>query len=488
MSDVYFIGVDGGSQSTKVSIFNQSGDVVCSARQPLKPMVSRLPGYMEHPDDDLWDSLKVVLQRVMGEFQGDPGAILGLGLCSIRCCRVFLRADGTLAAPVMSWMGVRAYETFEDHPDISYTCSTTGYLTHRLTGEFRDAAANAYPGQFPVDVETWAWSTDAQRLGEFRIPRSKLLEIHLPGAVLGRVTPGAAAETGLPVGLPVVATANDKAVEALGAGLTEPNLGLVSLGTYSASMVYGTTNRPAATHLFTNMACVPHRYLYEAGGIRKGMGHISWFTTIVGEEYAAKASEDGRSVEEALGKEAAAVPAGSDGLLTIPDWLAPASQRHRKGVILGFDDRHTRGHIFRSLLEGIAMTLMNSFDDMNRELGIRPDTLIVSGGGASSDLVMEILADVSGVKTTRNEVTGAAALGAAICAAVAAGVYRDAHEAAGHMVKRRDEFLPNPQNHRVYSRINDEAYRRLGSLLEPALKALHRAAGEDHEDVAPASP
>lgn len=484
MSDVYFIGVDGGSQSTKVSIFSQSGDVVCSASEPLRQMVSRQPGYMEHPDDDLWDSLKVVLKRVMGLFQGDPGAILGLGLCSIRCCRVFLRADGTLAAPVMSWMDVRAYETFEDHPDIAYTCSTTGYLTHRLTGEFRDAAANAYPGQFPVDMDTWGWSADAQRLEEFRIPTAKLLEIHVPGAILGRVSPSAAAQTGLPVGLPVVATANDKAVEALGAGLTAPDVGLVSLGTYSASMVYGATNRTDATHFFTNMACVPHHYLYEAGGIRMGMGHISWFKSVIGQEYAAKAARDGRSVEDALGDEAAAVPAGSLGLLTIPDWLAPASELHRKGVILGFDDRHGRGHIYRSLLEGIAMTLLNSYDDMNRELGIRPDSIIVSGGGASSGLLMQILADVAGVKTTRNEVASAAALGSAICAAVAAGVYRDAHEAAGQMVKRRDAFLPNPQSHQVYSRISTEVYRGLGSLLEPALKAVHRAVGESRGDVA----
>ena len=478
MSDVYFIGVDGGSQSTKVSIFNQSGDVVCSASEPLRPMASRQPGYMEHPDDDLWDSLKVVLRRVMGSFAGDPGAILGLGLCSIRCCRAFMRADGTLAAPVMSWMDVRAYETFEDQPNISYTCSPTGYLTHRLTGEFKDSAANAYPGQFPVDVDTWAWTADAQRLGEFQIPRAKLLEIDLPGAVLGRVSASAAAQTGLPVGLPVVATANDKAVEALGAGLTEPNAGLVSLGTYSASMVYGAVNRPDGAHFFTNMACVPHRYLYEAGGIRFGMGHISWFKSVIGDEYAAAALANGRSAEEALGLEAAAVPAGSDGLLTVPDWLAPASQLHRKGVMIGFHDRHTRGHIYRSMLEGIAMTLMNSFDDMNRELAIQPDTIIVSGGGASSDLLMQILADVSGVTTTRNRVTGAAALGSAICAAVAAGIYQDAHEAAGHMVQRRDAFLPDPQRHQVYARINTEAYRQLGSLLGPALMAVRRGVGE----------
>ncbi len=475
MADSYFIGVDGGTQSTKVIVFNQRGDVVCSASEPLRPMVSRAPGHMEHPDDDLWDSLQVVLRRAMAQFPGDPTAILGLGLGSIRCCRVFMRPDGSLAAPVMSWMDVRAYETYEDEPEIGYTCATTGYLTHRLTGELRDAAANAYQGQFPVDMDTWTWTTDAEQLRAYRIPDAKLLELRLPGEVVGHVTPAAAAATGLPVGLPVVATANDKAVEALGAGLTTPNLGLVSLGTYSATMVYGAEPRPDATHFFTNMACIPHAYLYEAGGIRKGMGHISWFKSIVGDEYAARAARDGLSAEEALGLEAAAVPAGSDGLLTIPDWLAPASQRHRKGVMLGFDERHTRGHMYRSLLEGIAMTLVNSYEDMLLELGTRPETLIVSGGGAGSDLLMSILADVAGVPTARNAVTGAAALGAAICAAVAAGAYPDFHEAAAAMVQRRDVFQPDPGRHELYRRINEGAYRRLPSLLEPTLHAVHAA-------------
>jgi sugar (pentulose or hexulose) kinase len=126
MADKYLIGIDSGSQSTKVYIFNQRGEIVCSASEGLKPMMTRKPGYVEHPDDDLWDSLKIVLNKVMKEFKGNAADILGLGLCSIRCCRVFMKHDGNLAAPIMSWMDVRAYETYEDDPEIGYTCSTSG--------------------------------------------------------------------------------------------------------------------------------------------------------------------------------------------------------------------------------------------------------------------------------------------------------------------------------------------------------------------------
>ncbi|MGB7594997.1 MAG: FGGY-family carbohydrate kinase [Erysipelotrichaceae bacterium] len=473
MSEKYFIGIDSGSQSTKVYIYNQHGEIICSASEGLQPMMVRQPGYVEHPADDLWDSLKIVLKKVMLEFKGNVEDIKGLGLCSIRCCRVFMKADGTLQAPIMSWMDVRAYETFIDDPEIAYTCSTSGYLTHRLTGQFKEMSANAYQWQFPVDMETWDWSNETAYFDGFKIPREKLMDIQIPGTILGYVNEKAALETGLPVGLPVVSTANDKAVEALGSGLNQPNVGLVSLGTYITSMVFGDKNVPAAVNFFTNLSCVPQRYLYESGGIRRGMWLVSWFKGIIGEEYAAQAKRQGYSVEDYLAKEAADVPAGSDGLLLIPDWLAPATQLYRKGVMLGFDERHTRGHIYRAILEGIAMTLQNSYDAMNAELGMTPEKIIVSGGGSNSDLYMQIFADMYGVKTVRNEINGAASLGAAMCAAVASGVYKDFDEAVEHMIKQKDEFLPNLENHKIYQKINNQAYRDLPKMMESTLKSIY---------------
>lgn len=475
MNDKYCIGIDSGSQSTKVSVINQRGEIVCSASHPLRPMISRQAGWVEHPDDDLWDSLKHASRRLMEAFPGSREDIVGIGLCSIRCCRVFLKKDGSLATPVMSWMDVRAYRTFEDEPGIGYTGSTSGYLTFRLTGELKDTIANAYQYQFPTDMETWKWSEDPEHFGSFRIPRDKLLDMYLPGDILGKVSRAAAEETGLPEGLPVVATANDKAVEALGSGLIEPNIALLSLGTYITSMVAGSEVLPASDSLFTNLSCVPHRYLYESTGIRGGMWHISWFKGIIGDELARKAKLDGMSVEEILEKEAAAVPPGSHGLLTVPDWLAPATQLHKKGVMIGFDQRHTRGHIYRSFLEAISMRMKNNLDAMNRETGMVPGKLIVCGGGSNSGLFMQIVADVFGVTAVRNVVNGAAGLGSAICVAVAAGLYRNFEEAVRNMVKPEREFHPDEDAHRVYTGINEGAYRDLAALLEGTLKKIHEA-------------
>ncbi len=119
-----------------------------------------------------------------------------------------------------------------------------------------------------------------------------------PGAVLGAVTADAAVATGLPVGLPVVATANDKAVEALGCGLLDPTTLLVSLGTYIAGMSVGTRNVLDATDFWTNFGAEPGRYLYESGGIRRGMWTVSWFRDLLGADFAEAAERTGERAED----------------------------------------------------------------------------------------------------------------------------------------------------------------------------------------------
>ena len=158
----------------------------------------------------------------------------------------------------------------------------------------------------------------------------------MPGDVAGYVTADAAAATGIPEGMPVVTTANDKAVEALGSGSLDERTALISLGTYIASMVHGRENRKTPAEFWTNFACVPSRYLYESGGVRRGMWTLSWFFDLLGPELAAAAAAQGTSREEYLEREAERVPAGSDGLMTVLDWLAPTDKPFRKGEIIGF--------------------------------------------------------------------------------------------------------------------------------------------------------
>ncbi|MEN8243763.1 MAG: FGGY-family carbohydrate kinase [Thermodesulfobacteriota bacterium] len=473
MKKKYLIGLDGGTQSTKVVIFDLEGHVVCQGKQQLKPMVMPRVGVAEHPDDDLWDSIVAASHKALERFPGDPASIIGMGLCTIRCCLACLKEDGRLASPILNWMDLRLASPYAfDDPQVRYVTTTSGYITHRFTGRFRDTAAN-YEGMWPIDKDSWQWSDDPRVLETFNIPRKFLFDLVNPGSILGHVSDEASRQTGIPAGIPVVATANDKAVEALGAGLLSDSTGLVSLGTYIGGMVYGERHIENARCFFTNMASIPDCYLYESGGIRQGMWTVSWFRDLFGKELADAARDRGISPEEVLNQEAAKVPAGSDGLMTIPEWLAPPDKPFKKGVMLGFHAGHTRAHMYRSILEAIVLTMKNHMDAMCAELGITLDRLIVSGGGSSGDLFMQIFADVFGVPVVRNAVNGAAGLGSAICAAMAAGVYDTFYEAIEKMVRVKDTFYPHVENTSIYTEMNQIVYQQITSATDDILEKAH---------------
>ncbi len=478
MPGPYLIGVDGGTQSTKVVIVDAAGNTVSEGRQALRPMDRPRHGVAVHPGDDLWDSLVAASREAIDGFAGDPGEIVALGLCTIRCCKAFLAADGSLSEPVISWMDERAYAPYRpDDPDVRYATTSSGYLTQRLTGARRDSAANNILLQWPIDTDTWQWSDDPALFAAFAVDRAMLFELQAPGEVAGRVTAEAAAATGIPVGLPVVATANDKAVEMLGSGTLGERTGLLSLGTYIAAMVHGHANHKSPTHFWTNFGCIPHRYVYESHGVRRGMATLSWFLDLLGDETAARAAELGLSREQYVEREAETVAAGSDGLMTVLDWLAPADKPFRKGIMIGFDARHTRGHVYRSILEAIALTMKHNVDEMGRELGTPLEEIVVSGGGSASRLFMHVVADVFGIPASRTVGGGGAGLGAAICAAAGAGVYADIETAAEKMGRERESFAPNADNTVVYARMNETIYQSIRDatdvLLERAFPIFH---------------
>lgn len=464
MNGPYLVGVDCGTQSAKVVVYDAAGRSIAQGQQPLAPMSRPRHGVAVHPDDDLWVSIAAASRRALAAFPGDPAQIVGVGLCPIRCCKAFLREDGSLAEPVISWMDDRAYQPYvPEDPSVRYATTASGYLAHRFTGELRDTAANNIELQWPIDTDTWQWSTDTARYTDYGVERGQLLELQMPGDLIGYLTAEAAAATGLPPGIAVVATANDKAVEMLGAGPLGPRAVYVSLGTYIAAMVEGAANRGASEHFWTNFACVPGRYLYESNGVRRGMWTLSWFLDLLGPELAERAAALGVSREQLLEAEAAAVPAGSDGLVTVLDWLAPTDTPFRKGTMLGFDARHTRGHIHRSILEAIALSMKVNVDAMCVELAIEAEELVVAGGGARSPLFMGIFADAFGLPASRSVDAGGAAMGAAICAAAATGVHPDIESAASAMAPPRESFEPDPAN--------GDLYRQMVATVLPGIRA-----------------
>lgn len=475
----YVIGIDGGTQSTKVAIFTLDGEIVCEQKNTLRPLYSPDADTAEHPDDDLWDSLKTTGRQVMEKFQGNPEDIIAIGLGSIRCCRTYLKKDGTLAYPVLNWMDKRLAKPYPGNiPEFQYLSTTTGYLTVCLTGNFCDTAAN-YEGVYgPFDKESWKWSENPEDYEPYNITRENLFDLVMPGEELGKITKQAALETGFPENCPVIATANDKAAEGLGAGIIDDSSCLISLGTYIGGMVNGHEFNDDATHYWSNLSAIPNRYLYEGmQGIRRGMWSVSWFKEVLGKPWNDLAENENTCVEQLLEDEAMKLSAGSDGLITVPEFLSPNNIPYRKAYMIGFDGRHKRAHMYRSILESIAMTMHMSMEDMFEEMGYKPERLIISGGGSKSKLFMQIFADVFGMPTVRNDVTDAAGVGAAICAAVGVKAYDTVEEAVSKMVRIKDEFQPNLENTAVYVRVENEVYRTIKKYSDPVNESIYNIFG-----------
>lgn len=473
MGKKYIVGIDGGSQSTKVVIYDLEGNIVCEGRQALRPMHLAEPVVVEHPEDDLWDSMQAACKQAMKNFPADPADIVGIGIGCIRCCRVLVKADGTLASPAISWMDQRVSRPYEHtNPDVAYVTTTSGYITYRLIGEFHDNIAN-YFGQWPVDYDTWQWSEDEEVIKQYQIPRNMLYKAFLPGTVLGHITEEAAKLTGLPAGVPLVGTTADKAVEGLGAGLINDNSAVVSLGTYITLLMNGKEMPKDPVNFWAIMASVPHKFLYESYGIRRGMWTVSWFRELLGDGLVQKADSLGVSPEEYLDKEIRNTPPGSDGLMTVLDWLANPWEPYKRGVVIGFNAHMDYTYMYRSILEGIAMTMKNNCDAACEELGKTLDEIIISGGGSNSDTFMQIFADVFNLPARRNVVNGSASIGAAINTAVAIGIYKTYEEAVEKMVAVRDVFQPIPANVELYRKLNQEVYKGLTPYTDEVLKKSH---------------
>jgi xylulokinase len=467
----YLLAIDNGSQSTKVTIFDSRGRAVASARRRLRPYDTSVPGHAVHPGDDIWDSIAEACRAAMARFPGHPADIAAVGLCTIRFCRALLAADGSLAEPVLSWMDDRVSRPYQPgNPLTRYVTTSSGYIAHRLTGQFTDAAAN-YQGVWPIDLRTATWSGDPAAYAAAGMARDMLFDLVPPGGLLGVVTSAAAEATGIPAGLPVYATANDKAVEALGSGLEDDGTVLLSLGTYIAAMTMGSSSPSAGDSYWANFAARPGRYLYESTGIRRGMWMISWYRTLLEGSHGTEPPAGTVPLEDALNAEASELAPGSNGLLTVPDWLAPGHAAWRRGALLGFDGSQGRAHIYRSLLEGIALTMRNHTAAMELELGRQLSPVLVSGGGSSSDLMMRILADVFDRPARRTTVNDAAGLGAAICAAVGHGIYPDWDQATAAMVAVGDEFGPDAPAARAYQKIN-KVYAALTTFTDPLFRSM----------------
>lgn len=494
----YLLGIDISTTGAKALLIEGSGKVVGSATTALTLSTPK-PLWSEQDPADWWQGIEQSIRQVLAETGVGGTEIAAIGLTGQMHGLVLLDEHGEVLRPAILWNDQRTgpqcdeirarlgKETLiqitgndaltgftapkilwvqEEEPEVwakaRHILLPKDYIRYKLTGEYAmDRAGGS--GTILFDLKSRTWSDEV--VAALDIPAELLPPTFEGPAISGRVSAKAAGSTGLAEGTPVVGGGGDQAAGAVGVGAVEP--GIVSLALGTSGVVFATTEAPliepeGRLHAFCH--AVPDRWHFM-GVMLSAAGSLTWYRDTLA---------PGLSFDE-LVSEAADIPAGSEGLLFLP-YLTGERTPHpdplARGAFVGLTIRHTRAHMTRAVLEGVAYGIKDSFTLIqNAGLGdIRQ--VRISGGGAKSPLWRQIMADVLGSELVTVNTTEGAAFGAALLAAVGAGIYPDVPSACHAAIQITGSTQPGPDSP-SYQRF----YPRYQALY-PALAAEFAAIAE----------
>jgi xylulokinase len=475
----YYLGLDIGTFESKGVIVDPSGRIVASASKPHKMLVPQ-PGWAEHrPKHDWWGDFTAICKKMLAEAKIDPKAVRAVGASAIGPCmlpvgeagealsnaalygvdtraaaeigelnaaigpqRILARCGNALTSqsvgPKILWLKKNRPEIFAKAARI---VTSTTYLVQKLTGECvidHYSAANFSPF-YLVDRQDWSEELAPGIIGLDRLPR-----LLWSTDIAGHITRKAARATGLAEGTPVIAGTIDAAAEALSVGVVRAGDMMVMYGSTIFTIMLS-ENRIQDPRLWYAPWLFPGEHASMAGLATSGtLTH--WFRDQAARDLAPSGAF------AALAQEAEASPPGARGIVVLPYFSGertPIHDPNAKGLIFGLNLTHTRGDLYRALLEGIACGATHILETY-REIGQKPGRLLAVGGGTKNPVWSQATSDISGLAQTVREKTVGACYGDAFLAALAVGD-----------VSRKDILTWNPEARRIApARKNRSVYER----------------------------
>ena len=471
----YLIGIDVGTSSTKAILIEQDGRVVKTVA-PEYEFQTPKPLWAESDPADWWaatiDAIKALLEDI------DASQVAGLGLTGQMHGLVCLDKAGEVLRPCIMWndqrtaaqcleMTTRIGEddvisitgnpilpgftapkirwVEENEPEvferIDKVLLPKDYIRYKLSGEFFTDVSDA-SGTSLLDVQQRRWARYI--LNEFKWPESWLPEVTESPVASTRLSASAASLTGLRDGLPIIAGGGDQAAQAVGCGIVREGVISATLGTSGVVFAHSDEYRvepKGRLHAFCH--AVPGKW-HLMGVMLSAGGAYQWYRNQLCKDAVSSEKETGTDAYELLNEEAAKAPPGCEGLLFLP-YLSgertPYPEPNARGSFVGLSLRHTRAHMTRSVLEGVSFGLNDSLELM-RSMGIAPENIVLSGGGANSPLWRQMLADVFDTNCSMVNATEGAAYGAALLAGVGAGVYPSVEEACDRAISTTLDVEP----------------------------------------------
>jgi len=509
----YFIGIDIGTQSTKAVLAAADGAIVAQHASSYRPDTPK-PLWAEQWPDVWLDAVIACIAAVtrdareagveaheikalaVSSLYGGSGIPVDDAMRPLHPCLIWMDRRATAQVDwvranvdverlhAITGNGIDSYYGFtkmlwlrDNAPDIwaktRWFVPPNAYVIHRLTGELAVDHSSAGNIGGVYDIERRRWSDEA--LAMLGIPAEKMPERLVESTdVVAGLLPQWAGRLGLAAGTAIVAGGVDAAVATFAAGATRPGQHVAMIGT---SMCWGYINQSVdARH---GLVAMPHvlngrRDLYVFGGAICAGASVSWYRDeFCHAEIEAARTQPHGDPHRLLEQAASQVPAGSDGVLFLPYLMgerSPVWDAKASGAFVGLGLTHTRAHLYRAVLEGVAFALAHNIEAGRQGAQTLDAHLIVVGGAAHSDLWMQIIADVTGypVHTIEEEVE--AAMGAALLAALGVGAV-SAETASRGWVTLRERARPRSAERERYAQIFD-VYKDLYPALKPSMHRL----------------
>jgi sugar (pentulose or hexulose) kinase len=509
------LAIDNGTQSVRALLFDARGNLVGKGKQEIDPYFSRQPGWAEQHPEYFWDQLGEACRLLWDTTSATPDQVAGVTVTTQRGTVINLDESGTPLRPAIIWLDQRharvdgpvkgpwgwlfklarlegTINRFREKTQANWIAQNepelwartrhflllSGYLNYRLTGEFKDSTGSQV-GYLPFDYKNHRWAGPRDfKWQTMPVTPSMLPELVSPGEILGYLTEEACQHLGLNGQLPVIAAASDKACEILGSGGLTPDIGCMSYGT---TATINTTNKryvEPVRLMPPYPSALPGHYSTEVM-IYRGFWMVSWFKREFGLREQKIAEQRGIEPETLFDELVKSVPAGSMGLMLQPYWSPGVRQPgpEAKGAIIGFGDVHTRSHIYRAILEGLAYALREGKEKIEKRSGVKITKLRVAGGGSQSDAAMQLTADVFGLPAERPHTYETSGLGAAIDAAVGLGLHPDFDTAVAEMTRVGDVFHPQDETRALYQRLYSEVYLKMYPQLQPLYRKIREITG-----------
>ena len=503
-NDPLVLTLDFGTQSVRTALINKKGEIVYIVRKTYEPIYfSNKKGYAEQHADFYWESLVECLQKVSKEKPELLDSIVAMTVSTFRDSAVLLDKDKKPLRPVILWLDQRLAKAKEKIPaihrflfklvgmkdtvDLNRTrtmahwvkenepelwakvdkyVNISTYINYKLTGELSDSPGGL-TGHYPLYYKKCVWYKEGAMKGRiFGIPNRMLPKVVKPGEAIGTLSDDVATLCGLPKGIKLIATGSDKGCETIGLGCLTPDIGAISYGTACTIEVSNPKYHEPEPFLPAYAAAVPNLYNLDVQ-IYRGYWMLKWFASEFANELESAARSRNVAIEEILDEWLDDVSVGSDGLILQPYWGPGLARPLAKGAIIGFSNIHTRKHIYRAIVEGIAFALREGLESIEKSQKQKVKSLRISGGGSMSNAVCQITADIFGLEISRVQTMESTSLGAAIATFAAVGEFKDVRDAVNNMVKTTDTFKPNKKNHEIYDKIYHNIYLKVYPRLKP---------------------